>query len=190
MLRNNRGFSLIELMVVVAIIAILSMIAVPSYQGFQAKARQKEGLGLLNNYYTAAHATMAEISFFPGNFVATGFAPTGQLTYRVRAQNLGTRVPPFGSDDSGCDSTNDACTCAGNRVNGQACPNFPTWQERTQSAGGSIGPIGGAGCAPAIADATFTTCASAVIRVQGRRDGWSINQLKVLTNTSDGLQAL
>ena len=48
-----------ELMTVVAIIAILSMIAMPSYQGYKARARQKEGLGMLNTYYMAAAAARA-----------------------------------------------------------------------------------------------------------------------------------
>lgn len=47
------GFSLIELMVVVAIIAFLSMIAMPSFMRFLAKTKRAEAYMNLSNLYTA-----------------------------------------------------------------------------------------------------------------------------------------
>lgn len=49
---KESGFSLIELMVVVAIIGVLAALAVPRFQMFQAKARQSEAKNNLSHMYT------------------------------------------------------------------------------------------------------------------------------------------
>ncbi len=173
-LLKNKGFSLIELMVVVAIIAILASFAIPQYQSFQSKARQKEGLTLLNSFYVAAKATEAEQGAFPGNFVGSGFNPAGQLHYRVVVAD-GTFQPQYGPN-------NDTCTTTAN-----TCGTYGGWNET--SASPAFRPIAATGCAPATNSnaATFTACTSATIRANGDADTWSIDQRKVLTNTNDGV---
>ncbi len=54
------GFSLIELMIVVAIIAFLAMIAVPSYSKYVAKAKRAEAYVQLSSLYAAQKAYWAE----------------------------------------------------------------------------------------------------------------------------------
>lgn len=49
MRRSASGFTLIELMIVVAVIAILAAIAYPSYQEYVMRSRRVEGQGLLND---------------------------------------------------------------------------------------------------------------------------------------------
>ncbi|MFH1494648.1 MAG: pilin [Pseudomonadota bacterium] len=52
----QQGFTLIELMIVVAIIGILAAVALPAYQDYTVRARVTEGLGLISS----AKATVGE----------------------------------------------------------------------------------------------------------------------------------
>ena len=49
MKQRIEGFSLIELMIVVAIIALLAMVAYPSYMETVRETRRTEGIALINN---------------------------------------------------------------------------------------------------------------------------------------------
>lgn len=85
-LRNQKGFSLVELMIVVAIIGVLAALAVPKFSKFQAKARQAEVKTNLNHIFTLETAyygdndTYAAIpAYGPGGTCAPTAAtnPTG-----------------------------------------------------------------------------------------------------------------
>ena len=58
--KNNKGFSLVELMVVVGIIAVLAALAVPRFQVFQAKGKQTEAKTNLTYIYTLEESYLAE----------------------------------------------------------------------------------------------------------------------------------
>ena len=60
MKKNMQGFTLIELMIVVAIIAILAAIAIPQYQDYVSRSRASGAAAELAGYRTAISACIAE----------------------------------------------------------------------------------------------------------------------------------
>lgn len=71
-LNKQGGFTLIELMIVVAIIGILAAVAIPAYQDYIIRARVTEGISLASS----AKVTVAENAQF-GNALNLGWNPPG-----------------------------------------------------------------------------------------------------------------
>jgi len=80
---DRHGFTLIELMITVAIIAILAAIAIPSFLLLQAKSKQSEARILLNGVYEAEVAYFAEFSEFTGDFNRLNFQPASDPKYYI-----------------------------------------------------------------------------------------------------------
>jgi type IV pilus assembly protein PilA len=77
------GFSLVELMVVVAIIAVLSTIAVPRVNKFIAKSRQSEAQINLSSIYSFNKNFYLEYQGYTSSFSAMGYLPEGNLRYNT-----------------------------------------------------------------------------------------------------------
>ena len=87
MLRTmQKGFTLIELMIVVAIIGILAAIALPAYQDYTARSQMSEAMTLASGAKGAVTETYANIGHFPANNGSAGLAAAGDITGKYVAQ--------------------------------------------------------------------------------------------------------
>ncbi|MGB8716448.1 MAG: pilin [Rhodanobacteraceae bacterium] len=76
----QKGFTLIELMIVVAIIAILAAIAIPAYQDYVIRSQVSEGMSLLDGSKTAVAEFYSNRGHFPKNNESAGLAPKGKIS--------------------------------------------------------------------------------------------------------------
>lgn len=89
---NNQGFTLIELMIVVAIIGILAAVGLPAYQDYTVRAQVSEALVLsgalklsINEYYSirgswpANNSTIGISDSIGGSYVTSITSSTGQI---------------------------------------------------------------------------------------------------------------
>ena len=76
----QQGFTLIELMIVVAIIGILAAIAIPAYQDYTVRAQVTEGLNLASSAKSAIAETWNARGVAPANRAAAGMTPTATDT--------------------------------------------------------------------------------------------------------------
>ena len=142
--KRSKGFTLIELMIVVAIIAILAAIAIPQYKKFQLKAKTAEAKTNLGAIRTCEEAYAAEHDLYIGaaykpddaptaakrawvtsdQFDSLGFKPAGDVRYSYgvaegdKTGNLSTASPADKSDIAVQDGTVDITIVAKGDLDG------------------------------------------------------------------------
>jgi type IV pilus assembly protein PilA len=75
----QKGFTLIELMIVVAIIGILAAIAIPAYQDYTIRAQVSEGLSLASDIKAGVAEYMAQTGNWPADLIEAGLGSTATL---------------------------------------------------------------------------------------------------------------
>lgn len=194
MKNNQNGFSLVELMVVVAIIGILATVAIPSVTKYMAKARQSEAKANLASLYSAEKAFYVEHSFYASHFQNVGHGPEGQIRYNY-GFGVGTTAAEyasmgfFGAAVPNVFSAGRACISGGSfnctlmregRNRGMitgaplVIPDGPTFD---------VGPTANVTYSPP----SFRAMATSALTDWRRPDTWTVNSDKVFINPQSGL---
>ncbi len=178
---NNKAFSMIELMVVVAIIGVLAAIGIPEYSKFQAKARQSEAKLSLAALFTAEESFRQQFNTFSVDLVNVGFSVQGQrLRYLTGFQSAEacTGYPGAPAPTENTAATNTWSD--GTNVNLSGA----TWALTITKP--STTPVNTSCSATAgtfLATAYGTPATSGIDPGANSGDTWTINQNKLLTNT-------
>ena len=85
-MKKQQGFTLIELMIVVAIIGILAAIAIPAYQDYTIRAQVSEGLNLMGACKAAVTEFYQDQGAFPGDNATAGLEAAGNITGKYVTQ--------------------------------------------------------------------------------------------------------
>ena len=85
-IRNENGFTLIELMIVVAIIGILAAMALPAYQDYVARAQASEAITLAEGQKNAILETWANRGVVPESNADAGIAAPTDISGRYVEQ--------------------------------------------------------------------------------------------------------
>jgi len=84
----QQGFTLIELMIVVAIIGILAAVAIPAYQDYTAKAQASEAFVLLDGLKTPMQESFSQDGTW--TLPTTGVVTSGKYVSGITATAVGT----------------------------------------------------------------------------------------------------
>ena len=122
-LKRQDGFTLVELMVVVAIIGLLSAVAIPNFKKYQAKAKVSEAKLQLSGLYMAMTSFFSDFNTYAGCLSYMGYNPATEKTSRFYGVgfNVATAVPAIAyaaATNSGLNSAGCLITYAAGTDNG------------------------------------------------------------------------
>jgi len=123
----QKGFTLIELMIVIAIIGILAAIAIPAYQNYTIRAQVTEGLTLADNFKTAVAEFYQNNGTFPVGVTVNGSATTIPMPGATAGKYAGPITVVAGG--------NIQITYNGNQANGKILGNNLILQPGTDTNG-------------------------------------------------------
>lgn len=94
MAQNNQGFTLIELMIVIAIIGILAAIAIPAYMDYTGRSQASEGLVLASGLKDDIAVIVANTNAFPTATDVAATSPLGMTAHDKHITDGGITIAP------------------------------------------------------------------------------------------------
>jgi type IV pilus assembly protein PilA len=205
MKNSKSGFSLVELMVVVAIIGILATIAVPNFQRFQARAKQSNAKTELSGIYTAQKAFLVEYNSFHAHLPMIGFVPEGVNGTDANSAYAAIAPSRIYATSAGLGNNETALNFVGTNSNNRFPP-APLSSNGQAMTYAGIFPAHPSGCAaaidinimqqggsgiPAASSSTFQAkavgCPKSTNQAAVSLDIWTIDQDRNLRNVRSGI---
>jgi len=185
------GFTLVELMIVVAIIGILAAIAIPSFIKFQARSKQSEAKTNLRALYTAERGFFSDNDTYTSSMAALGFVPERGNRYLLvtGCANLSARSGPVE------DVSLTACGYSPDIFKGFAPLTTAVLDNLTFKAAslavGTCTPSADIGCVATGNNGGFVSLAAANIDNDSAIDTWAISNMtiEVAPSSADGSQS-
>jgi len=169
LLKDQRGFTLVELMVVVAIIGILTAIAVPNFKKYQAKSKQSEAKIQLAAIYSVEVSAQADYDSF-------GTCLT----------DIGYDQPPRGYYTAGFGST----FTTGITTRGATCASSayvaPTTLLKANTGGTSVSGAADLDSATPTSSSFKAGASGNISSDRTTLDKWSIDEKKTISNSTVG----
>lgn len=175
-LKNPLGFTLVELMVVVAIIGILSAIAVPNFKKYQAKSKQSEAKIQLAAIYNSEVGAQSDYDTYGTCLGMMGYEQSPRGYYIVGFLTGIDASAKF----SGCTSGGITAAATAPDATDRITPPF------TQLAAVTANKPATLTLASTASQTTFTAAAEASISSAVALDKWSITETKNLSNNTPG----
>jgi type IV pilus assembly protein PilA len=193
---KDDGFTLVELMVVVAIIGVLSAVAIPNFKKYQAKSKTSEAKLQLSAGYTALQSWYSDYDNYATCLNLMGFDPAVERLTRFYAVGFDSGSTSAGNAASILNGAPPACTGAGTSNDtstaSASTANVSSYGAGKLVAGAAVMTGADIDQSGAVAPAatTFTLGAVGVIDASKTAittaDTWTLNENKRLIQTRTG----
>lgn len=187
------GFSLVELMVVVAIIGILAAVAIPNFNKFQRRARAAEAKSALGALFDSQKSFLAEWEDYCTSMAAIGYTFDGTSRTDLNtgaAVAAGTCATRYQAEATAAWA--NTMTGTFNLLSAGICGN-PTFMPGCMMAAGALAPLALGATSMYTAGAlgvpgTFTATAGTNVG-SSMNEEWTMDQFKVFAQQIDGVNA-
>lgn len=103
---RNRGFTIVELLIVIVVIGILALLVITTYSGIQAKARNSKRSSDVSTIQTQLEAFFQNSGYYPSR---ANMNDTAWLKTNMKSLDTQALVDPSAANTTDCVKTHDSC---------------------------------------------------------------------------------